>query len=116
MPQTVADILADPLCPDWIKTGIASLRANNPNYAAFLEAMHDHIAIRREALRLAKVRLHQALDCPRFGIDRTLTLEGAADYFRQAGMPDYADRAEIAAHELTDHDVALMRDELESVE
>jgi hypothetical protein len=66
-----------------------------------------------EALRLAKVRLHQALDCERYGIARTMTLEGAADYFRQAGMADYADRAETAAGELTDWDVLRMRDELD---
>lgn len=67
----------------------------------------------KEALRLAKVRLHQALDCERYGIARTMTLDDAAEYFRQAGMPDYADRAAVAAGELTDYDVLRMRDELE---
>lgn len=39
--RSVAEILADPQTPVWIKDGMKRLRKNDPSYAAFLEAFHD---------------------------------------------------------------------------
>lgn len=40
--RTVKEILTDPTTPQWVKDGVEKLRKEHPNYAAFLEAMHDH--------------------------------------------------------------------------
>jgi hypothetical protein len=39
--RTVAEILADPETPAWIKESIKRLRKSDPIYLAFIEALHD---------------------------------------------------------------------------
>jgi hypothetical protein len=38
---SVAEIIADPQTPSWIKDGVQRLRKSDPIYSAFLEALHD---------------------------------------------------------------------------
>ena len=38
--RSVAEILADPQTPAWIKASVQRLREGDPSYAAFLEALH----------------------------------------------------------------------------
>ena len=61
----------------------------------------------------ARAALYRALhECERIGFMRSVCLRECADDLREAGLPDYAERAADAAVSLSDHDMLAMEREL----
>ena len=63
----------------------------------------------------ARAALYRALhECERLGFMRSICLRECADHLRDAGLPDYAERAADAAASRSDHDMLAFERELVS--